>query len=478
VSLGIRLSLFFTSDAIIWPDSSGYISLAESIRNGDLSSNSGVRTPGYPLFLLFINNDRQYAVLAQIFLGLCVTTSLFWTTFFFTQNNSIATIAGASYGLNIAQIQFELSILTETLTTFLAILSVVFLFLLWQRVQYQKKYTWLVVLIGFTSSLTTITRPSFLFFPIVLSFFIAIILIRSNNKPWVSLLVLAITAFLIGGWSTINYIQHGFFGPSNITGYSLVELTGAVIEFVPEPYHQIRDIFLVYRPEQIRRYGVPIGTQWVSVEDVMAETGLSFTQLSNVYRDLSLFLIRNYPAQYARVGFISWNNYWAPADLHYWSNIRPGADEIYFQINTFWLTTKKLTTTTHKFFQYLVLGTLIFPLFHRRKLIAGKNILLVTLGAVVLSSALIHSVVSFGVPRYFLTTQTLATCVALSAAGILVKHLKSSHKHLLRIIKANTSRMPFFSGSKTANTQYTHSDIHMSQYHNKGQPDGTTHEYR
>jgi hypothetical protein len=98
---------------------------------------------------------------------------------------------------------------------------------------------------------------------------------------------------------------------------------------------------------------------------------------------------------------------------------------MYSKINAIWLATRNVFRVLNNLFKYLVFGTLIYSLVYRPKLLADKNILLIIFSAIILSSALIHSILSFGVPRYFLTTQPLAICVILSAAGMLAQHLKT-----------------------------------------------------
>jgi hypothetical protein len=125
--LGVCIRL--TRDPLIWPDSASYIYQANGIRTGELALDFEVRTPTYSLFLLLVGVSLERAVVIQMVLGLVTTVLAFWKTWEITCNDLVATLAAAIYGLHIIQIQLEISILTETLSTFLLLLTMRFVFI-------------------------------------------------------------------------------------------------------------------------------------------------------------------------------------------------------------------------------------------------------------------------------------------------------------------------------------------------------------
>ena len=78
VCAALRLFLALSADPILSLDSQGYLQLAGQVARLDLSSDRGMRTPGYPLFMLLFGNDPATVRLAQMGLGLAITAMLFW----------------------------------------------------------------------------------------------------------------------------------------------------------------------------------------------------------------------------------------------------------------------------------------------------------------------------------------------------------------------------------------------------------------
>jgi hypothetical protein len=129
----LRAAILWVTEPIIWPDSGGYLYQAQGLMDGDLSRDVGTRTPTYPLFILLAGNDTHRIVLFQSLIGLVNTALIFWITWTITQTNLVAAMASLAYALDVNQIQYEISILTETITAFLLLASVALLILAWKN---------------------------------------------------------------------------------------------------------------------------------------------------------------------------------------------------------------------------------------------------------------------------------------------------------------------------------------------------------
>ena len=77
IEIIFRLILFsiFYSSVTIFPDSEGYIHLAQRVSNFDFSNYNGLRSPGYPLLISFVNSNLYAVIFIQF--GLGIITSVF-----------------------------------------------------------------------------------------------------------------------------------------------------------------------------------------------------------------------------------------------------------------------------------------------------------------------------------------------------------------------------------------------------------------
>src|SRR5262245_31373780 len=76
-ALLMRGAVWLIYGPAIFPDSYGYLALADQIRNADFSQYVGWRTPGYPLLLLVLGSDPRLVALVQAALGVLTSTLLF-----------------------------------------------------------------------------------------------------------------------------------------------------------------------------------------------------------------------------------------------------------------------------------------------------------------------------------------------------------------------------------------------------------------
>jgi len=117
VSFCARLLFVVVTSPVWWPDSIGYMQLARLIGRGNLAAGQGIRTPGYPLFML-LNDFNLSAIRAtQMIMGLAITSGIFWIIWTLNHKPWLASSGALLYGLSIAQVRLESFILTETLAT-------------------------------------------------------------------------------------------------------------------------------------------------------------------------------------------------------------------------------------------------------------------------------------------------------------------------------------------------------------------------
>ena len=308
VCAALRLFVALSADPILSLDSQGYLQLAGQIARLDLSSDGGMRTPGYPLFILVFGGDPANVRLAQMGLGLAITAMLFWLGRRMTGSDPLAAAVGAGYGLSLSQIYFESTPLTETISTFGVTLSVIALLMAFTRLDDGRSVGGWMLMLGLVTAMTALVRPSFVFLPVLLAgmMLIKLATLRAYRGVWLLIPALLPTIIVIGGWSAFNYARFGTFGPSIIGGFSLADHSVAFIEYAPDRYAVIRDTYLDLR----RQYDMEQMSVWLGVEPLKQKLGMTTAQLSRELNNMSMDLFRRQPLRYAESVWATWLQFW------------------------------------------------------------------------------------------------------------------------------------------------------------------------
>ena len=129
----------------------------------------GTRTPGYPVFLALAGSD-QHVWLVQLLLGFVTTLLIFFIGWKLTDKAWFGGMLALAHTLNLGQLFFESNLLTESLTTFLMILTMagVVVWLIYPK--YRRP--WLAFLLGLVSTATLLVRPLFIYLPFYLLLFL------------------------------------------------------------------------------------------------------------------------------------------------------------------------------------------------------------------------------------------------------------------------------------------------------------------
>ena len=452
----LRAGIALTTEPLLSPDSHGYLLLAREIADRDLSPDSGLRTPMYPLFVMIFGRDPFAVRLAQMGLGLLLTALLFWLGRRMTGSDLIATIAGAGYGLSFSQLFFENSILTETLTTLGVTISVLALLRVFDRLEQGDSPAGWVTFMGLTGAVTALVRPSFVFLPALLA--AALLLkgywVETNRstgrkanqitrqiplategqklpslpgthlarvRRLIGLLIPALlpALILIGGWSAVNYARFGYFSPSTISGYTLTDHSVGFIEYAPDRYATIRDTYLDLR----RQFGVQYVSVWHGVEPLKEALGLTTEQLSRVLMQMSLDLFARQPLRYAQSVWISWVQFWNAYGGARGATAWEGAHDptIAIFLGYLFRAMKYIYIVFNAIFLAWTAAAGLALVFFRRKRISWVTVEMVVIAAVILTTSLLSSLMqgggltAGGSNRYAMPVQPLLVCVALAA---------------------------------------------------------------
>jgi hypothetical protein len=336
VALAVRAILWISYQPVAYSDTNSYHRSALAILD-EWKAYDGTRTPGYPIFLALLRADQdgweQRTWLAQMGLGFLITLLLFYIGWQISGKAWLGGLAALAHTLNLGQLFFEANLLTETLTTFWVILTLAgaALWLYHPRV----RTLWLALGLGTTSALAALTRPLFLYLPLLVLLLLVIFNAKSrgdegakNHKlfgvfvSWRLSVKYAISFLLpvlliIGGWANFIHTNYHDWALTTMTGYHLMQHTGGFFEFVPDKYAALRDTYIRYRDAHIAKYGTQTNTIWDAIPEMEKASGFGFYDLSRRLAQISIQLIREHPDLYLRNVLEGWWMFWrAPV---YWS---------------------------------------------------------------------------------------------------------------------------------------------------------------
>ena len=358
VGILLRVALFVNYPAVSYDDTHSYRRSANALLNG-LNDYDGTRTPGYPTFMALVGPDRAvYA--AQLVMGLGITLCWFLIGWKASGKLWFGALVGLAHTLDPGQLLFEANLLTETLTTFWLVLS--FLGAFYWFTSPEKRSFWLGLGIGLSASLAALSRPLFIFMPILAALFIFVSYeegkLHLHWKPLISVLLPAL--LLIGGWMSWINQRFGVFSLSTMTGYHLMQHTGYYFEDAPDEYAAIRDVYLEYRDQRIAEYGTQGNTIWRAIPAMKEASGLGFYELSRTLQDISVQLILTHPLEYLSRVLKGWWLFWrAPV---YWDSSMITSAVLASAVNALVLAARGLLFLTNMIF---ILSSLLALLLKR-----------------------------------------------------------------------------------------------------------------
>jgi hypothetical protein len=304
---------------------------------------NGFRSPTYPLFLALVLApfDRTHIsecrdahrptcigsaaktadgaigleaiVVAQVLIGVLTTAVLFALGWNLTHNIIVATLFGAGYALNLATAFWEISILTETLTTFLLTLAV-YLTLGADRAAQVTSLA-----LGLVLAALALCHQLFLGYWILP---VTVLFVRAWREGLRGGLLRIAPVVLfplasVGGWSMYNYIVNGVFTPSTLSGYVLIQMVAPVVQNAPEGYDGIVQPYVGYRDAMIAETGSYSGAIFRAWPAMVEWTGLSWSEISRKLTTLSFYLMLHYPQTYFQVAIEGWARFWDFQIYHY-----------------------------------------------------------------------------------------------------------------------------------------------------------------
>ena len=310
-----RAGLWFSYPLAQANDTPTYQHLASSLLNkSGFDRYNGTRTPGYPVFLMLAGSDQRVYFI-QLCLGLLTTLLVFYIAWQLSQRAWFAGLMALAHTLNLGQIFFEATLLSEALATFLlffCLACLVYLFKAPTRKVPNLVIGLVALALGLAAAALTMTRPLFAFVPFWGAFFMLFFWRPAPFKLRLGAAALAGLPALIVLllWVNFIYTQFNIIGLDSIGGYHLVNHTTSFFELAPDQYAPVRDTFLKFRAKHIAETGSAINTIWDAIPTLMQQTKLNYYSLGRMMGEISTRLIREYPWLYIQNLGLGWLWFW------------------------------------------------------------------------------------------------------------------------------------------------------------------------
>lgn len=310
VGFGIILRLIIAvlyQHISIYPDSSGYIYLAERILNLNLSGYEGQRTPGYPLLIALSGNGLPIVILLQAIIGVATSVFVYKSLLLINFGKRYALLFSLGVAAYLPIIFFELCILSETLTLFFITLIFYFLFGI---IYFKRTGTINFIVLSLLCSYLVFIKPFYIFLPFIIFFVLILQRRKTRHVIYRYAIIIILPSLTLIGWCQINYQNTGYFTPTTFYGFNAAQNCVAFAEKTSDEYKQIGDIYAKYRDANLAINRGTAMSIWEAYNELEATTQLSFVDLSDRLYSYSLATIKQNPLAYLQQVGISWIDFW------------------------------------------------------------------------------------------------------------------------------------------------------------------------
>jgi len=412
----IRFGLWATYAPIEFPDTGSYRAAAQDLLEGSLSRSEGRRTPGYPLVVAIAGTTPHGIWLLQSLGGLAISALLFYIALQLTGRPGFAFAVGMTYNLNLAQLFFEATLLSESVTTLSVVAVVAVLVAALRRLREERPATALLLLLGFLAGLAILVRAQFVFLPLLLPALVAYASLRSRFRPGLalgnSILTVAPAAIMVLVWCAAVYAKTGYFTLSTQSGMGFSNASIGFTEYAPDRYAAIRDILVKHREARRARGAPDYNTMWEALPEIKEKTGMSLPEVSREIQRMSIELFVAHPVKYARNVAESWISFWLAPNPWKPDQLSPGW--LARPLAAIWWVEHKLLRLANALFVMLVAAVVLSRRARQR---TRWDLDLTSISAVILASSVIQALPEYGASaRYGVTVQALTVLVLMVAA--------------------------------------------------------------
>jgi len=312
VCILVRVLLFRKFGAVTQWDTSSFLRLANQIRAGDLSHDTGQRVPIWSLIyaLSGLNPSRMVAI--QIALSMGAILLLFDASQLLLKNTKAAAMVACAYGIWPAYARYDITLLSESLATTFTITCI------WACIRFleTRKISWLL-LAGTMASVAGLTRPVLLMLAIVIPIW-SFAVLHGNRTTQIRALGLAIlpVIVLVGSWCAFNKSRFGTFNVSTVGGIALTDITIDMLADYPKGQNpEVDAIVAASLPRTEENRGWHVQAVWKALPEMERSSGKTFAQISQELMPINIWAIKSHPVDFASVLSASMTQFWTPAGI-------------------------------------------------------------------------------------------------------------------------------------------------------------------
>lgn len=422
--LGMLFLVWAATRAVLWVfyvpttgmDTGTYQLLADQIAGLDFQHYNGQRTLGYPLLILLAQNNYMILWVIQSILGFFTALLVYLLVRSHTGRWSWALAAGLLSLTALNLMFFEAAIVTETASAFLlAWVSYLFVRFIQGGCRIRA-----ALILGVMAAILVLTRPQFVF--VILLLPLLILVFTHARARQAALVVFLMATVPVLGWMAINKMTVGHFSLTTLLGYNLTNHSGSFIEYAPDEYSIIRDIYLKYRQQKLEQTGSHHMTVFWARQELLAASGLSEVELSSQLQKLSVELIKAHPGLYAKSVAKAWASFWMVPN--YWELEKLGAVRLSEALHLIWAIQHPALRACNAFF--LGMSVILTWQWLRHPEQASECYWVpLFLCWLVMAVSVVQSLVEYGEnPRYFIPTQPLVLAAVIMAAADMVRRIR------------------------------------------------------
>ncbi|MGM5470815.1 hypothetical protein ACS386_11115 [Flavobacteriaceae bacterium LMO-SS05] len=316
----LRILIYgFYNSITLYSDSYSYINLSKFITQLSFLDYTGERTPGYPFLIAAAGGNLYGTVGIQILLGLLTMVLVYDFCKLITKSKAFSFWVTCMMTSFLHLLFFEFTILSETLTVFLVVLT------FW----YIQKYKLLesnaalkhLFVLSLILSGLYLTKPLFIYIPIG---FFAFYIVKNFHYGLPKITLKASTLVLAPllsfyAWCSVNETNIGYFASTYYLGVNLSQTATPFFEKASDDDKLIRDIMVKHRtlnPMYKSDKKNPM-TVWYAWNELKEKTQLSNPDLSHELGRISKGLFKDHPDLYLKQVGQSWTAFWG-ASLFFW----------------------------------------------------------------------------------------------------------------------------------------------------------------
>ena len=312
--VALRVGLWLVYPPLVAPDTPTYEAVAAHLLSGDFTGYDGRRPPGYPAVIALAGLSRTGTFVLQMVEGCLVAALLFYLGLALTGRPGFAALAGMAHNLNLSQLFFEATLLSETTATLAVTAACALLVWVFQATRAGRPLAGRLLLLGAISGWAVLTRPQFAYLPVLAAALVAWAARRHGGatlgRSCARAALVAVPALaLVLGWAAFNHARVGFFTLSTQAGLALFDHSLAFIELAPDRWAHIRDVAVRHRDARLAA-GNGHAAAWDALPELLATTGLPLPALSRELEKMSVEMFLRHPLRYTSGVAQAWVDFW------------------------------------------------------------------------------------------------------------------------------------------------------------------------